>query len=573
MAFLIPRTIPESATKGEKRLFEILKENLSDDCVVYYNTEIKNYYPDFIIIHPLKGVIIIEVKDWSFDRIIEADKDSIILNVDNRDIRFLNPLKQVRNYILQLVDMLQRDELLLKDKKLSVNWGFGVFMSNFKKEDMEKLFYYELKKAFSDKFFIADDFSSTEKLELSLDKMFLPARPSKLEDFQVDEIRSIIYPELKINNDSLAVIDKHQERIARQFSNGHRLIRGVSGSGKTVMLVARAKFLSKINPDWKILVLCFNRSLSIYLKDNLKDFTNVEVMTYHSWCFKVLNRLGIEIPSTQKMNDDYWNNIIPDLMIESAKKSDIKYQSILIDEGQDFMGKWYVSVVNFLDKETNNLFIVYDNSQNIYKRSINWRKLSIDIVGRTEVFNTNYRNTKQIISVAYDLIEDLDKNHILCFEEDAVETRYENVIRSGSWPELKIFYSEDESKDYIYSLIKNKKKSVSLMFLFPNHRLMDGIYDYLNSKNIKTAIIGEESNTSADVKLATIHSSKGLESDMVIIYGANLLQNYFEKAEALRLLYIACTRARKELYIISLENNSITSLIDSNIKKAKDSKI
>ncbi|MBP7796232.1 MAG: NERD domain-containing protein [Elusimicrobiales bacterium] len=573
MAFLIPRTIPESATKGEKRLFEILKENLSDDCVVYYNTEIKNYYPDFIIIHPLKGVIIIEVKDWSFDRIIEADKDSIILNVDNRDIRFLNPLKQVRNYILQLVDMLKRDELLLKDKKLSVNWGFGVFMSNFKKEDMEKLFYYELKKAFSDKFFIADDFSSTEKLELSLDKMFLPARPSKLEDFQVDEIRSIIYPELKINNDSLAVIDKHQERIARQFSNGHRLIRGVSGSGKTVMLVARAKFLSKINPDWKILVLCFNRSLSIYLKDNLKDFTNVEVMTYHSWCFKVLNRLGIEIPSTQKMNDDYWNNIIPDLMIESAKKSDIKYQSILIDEGQDFMGKWYVSVVNFLDKETNNLFIVYDNSQNIYKRSINWRKLSIDIVGRTEVFNTNYRNTKQIISVAYDLIEDLDKNHILCFEEDAVETRYENVIRSGSWPELKIFYSEDESKDYIYSLIKNKKKSVSLMFLFPNHRLMDGIYDYLNSKNIKTAIIGEETNTSADVKLATIHSSKGLESDMVIIYGANLLQNYFEKAEALRLLYIACTRARKELYIISLENNSITSLIDSNIKKAKDSKI
>ncbi|NLH39880.1 MAG: AAA family ATPase [Elusimicrobia bacterium] len=573
MAFLIPRTIPESATKGEKRLFEILKENLSDDCVVYYNTEIKNYYPDFIIIHPLKGVIIIEVKDWSFDRIIEADKDSIILNVDNRDIRFLNPLKQVRNYILQLVDMLKRDELLLKDKKLSVNWGFGVFMSNFKKEDMEKLFYYELKKAFSDKFFIADDFSSTEKLELSLDKMFLPARPSKLEDFQVDEIRSIIYPELKINNDSLAVIDKHQERIARQFSNGHRLIRGVSGSGKTVMLVARAKFLSKINPDWKILVLCFNRSLSIYLKDNLKDFTNVEVMTYHSWCFKVLNRLGIEIPSTQKMNDDYWNNIIPDLMIESAKKSDIKYQSILIDEGQDFMGKWYVSVVNFLDKETNNLFIVYDNSQNIYKRSINWRKLSIDIVGRTEVFNTNYRNTKQIISVAYDLIEDLDKNHILCFEEDAVETRYENVIRSGSWPELKIFYSEDESKDYIYSLIKNKKKSVSLMFLFPNHRLMDGIYDYLNSKNIKTAIIGEETNTSADVKLATIHSSKGLESDMVIIYGANLLQNYFEKAEALRLLYIACTRARKELYIISLENNSITSLIDSNIKKAKDNKI
>ena len=50
--------------------------------------------------------------------------------------------------------------------------------------------------------------------------------------------------------------------MAKQIGDKHRLIRGVAGSGKTLILASRAKMLAKKHPDWNILILCFNISLS-----------------------------------------------------------------------------------------------------------------------------------------------------------------------------------------------------------------------------------------------------------------------------------------------------------------------
>mgnify|MGYP001954054008 CR=1 FL=1 len=55
---------------------------------------------------------------------------------------------------------------------------------------------------------------------------------------------------------------KFSRQIWRNKSGINRLIRGVAGSGKTLILVWRAKLLSKAHPEWKILVLCYNISLA-----------------------------------------------------------------------------------------------------------------------------------------------------------------------------------------------------------------------------------------------------------------------------------------------------------------------
>ena len=51
MAEMVPDRLPSRASKGEERVFEILKR-LPDDFIVYYEPIIESRYPDFIIIAP-----------------------------------------------------------------------------------------------------------------------------------------------------------------------------------------------------------------------------------------------------------------------------------------------------------------------------------------------------------------------------------------------------------------------------------------------------------------------------------------------------------------------------------------
>ena len=84
---------------------------------------------------------------------------------------------------------------------------------------------------------------------------------------QVDEIRSVLHPEVRIgwggmSDEIVRVMDREQERLARTLGEGHRLLRGVAGSGKTIVLVCRVRYLRARHPDWRVLVLCFNRVLA-----------------------------------------------------------------------------------------------------------------------------------------------------------------------------------------------------------------------------------------------------------------------------------------------------------------------
>lgn len=59
--------------------------------------------------------------------------------------------------------------------------------------------------------------------------------------------------------DQIKLLDQEQEKSVRELGEGHRLIFGVAGSGKTILLIARARILAKRHPNWKILILCYNK--------------------------------------------------------------------------------------------------------------------------------------------------------------------------------------------------------------------------------------------------------------------------------------------------------------------------
>ena len=79
MAEMIPEKLPASRTEGEQRVFNILSK-LPDDCLVYYEPILRRRYPDFIVILPKLGVLIVEVKDWYLSRLTNVTSTSVTLN-------------------------------------------------------------------------------------------------------------------------------------------------------------------------------------------------------------------------------------------------------------------------------------------------------------------------------------------------------------------------------------------------------------------------------------------------------------------------------------------------------------
>ena len=101
MAECIPDRLSSKASRGEERTFAFLKK-LPDDYLIYYEPNIDNRHPDFIVIAPDLGVIIIEVKGWHLDDIVKGNHSEITVNINNCERQETHPLEQARNYMWRL---------------------------------------------------------------------------------------------------------------------------------------------------------------------------------------------------------------------------------------------------------------------------------------------------------------------------------------------------------------------------------------------------------------------------------------------------------------------------------------
>ena len=127
-------------TSGEKRFAVRLEQKLDDDYLVWYDVPIgkKQLHPDFIVLHPLRGLLVLEVKDWKIDTIKNVTRANwtIADRNTNEHKQVKNPLEQARNYVLHAVKLLERDAELVhaiatpNAGKCIVPYGYGVVFTN-----------------------------------------------------------------------------------------------------------------------------------------------------------------------------------------------------------------------------------------------------------------------------------------------------------------------------------------------------------------------------------------------------------------------------------------------------------
>ena len=442
MATLIPAigSCASRMTGGEKRLAERLEQKLEDDYLLWYDVPIgpRHLHPDFVVMHPRRGILILEVKDWSPKTIQHANKQSWQVFIDGMLKTLPNPAEQARQHAHAVVDALKRDpQLVHPDGKhqggLAFPWSYGVVFPNM------------TRKQFTDG--LLDQIIAPNQVICS-DEMLEKVEPEALQSRmwgmfpfmmrgalslpQLDRVRWILFPEVRVQTsgvlfddsdadaelpDIMRVMDLQQEQLARSLGDGHRVIHGVAGSGKTMILGYRAEYLAKAcTPTSKpILILCFNEPLGVKLASvidakGLADI--VHVRHFHKWCrdqLKAYNLLPTEKMGTAKLMEEFVQRVIRG--VDQKHIPSGQYQAVLIDEGHDFAPEWLKLVTQMVDPTTNSLLLLYDDAQSIYERTrskqFSFKSVGVQAQGRTTILKINYRNTRQILQTANLIAADL----------------------------------------------------------------------------------------------------------------------------------------------------------------------
>ena len=565
MAFTVPErlTDQDTATNGERKVFAALRDYLPEDYLVYYDIRVGDRYPDFTVIGPDLGVVVLEVKDWRLKSIVGARPDGVVIRTGDGEHVLRGPVPQARDYTIRIVDLLKKRPALLAGERLCCGWGFGAVLPLLSTGDIHAASRSgaTLAEVLGRDLILTGDDLTGERLLPRL-RQLLPwaGRSPCLSPEQVDEIRAALYPEIRVgwaDDDAglVEVMDRQQERLAKSLGAGHQLVRGVAGSGKTIVLTCRARHLRELHPDWRILVLCFNRVLADHLARTIGTHERLQVMTFHAWCTRELRLAKIPMPPTPERGQAwhaYWEGV-PSLLLDGYTTGEATtgtYQAILIDEGQDFGKDWYRAILRALDPTTNSLFIALDSSQNIYNRKISWRELGVQIVGHSRVFRTNYRNTRPILDAAYQIISALDSS---AQTREQVEgyVAPERALRDGPPPEIRrqrsLATAREFARKWIQTRLDRGVAPADILVLGLVRPKMESLTAWLGEADVPASLILNDQSPNA-VRLSTIHSAKGLDAAHVLLFGGHDLDGRGDE-EARRLLYIAMTRAREELCV------------------------
>ena len=245
-----------------------------------------------------------------------------------------------------------------------------------------------------------------------------------------------------------------------------------------------------------------------------------------------------------------------------------KYKHVIVDEGQDLSANAFRLLRAIAGEEhPNDIFIVGDAHQRIYKNKAVLSKCGINIRGRSNTLYINYRTTEEIRKAAFALLngisfDDLDNN---IDSDDQCQS-----LTHGTPPQVLRFSDEDEEFNGIFkeirSLLDNGVSANNICVVARTHNILNSYIDFLSAKGLRCYEVkrSKSDDRSLDgIRVATMHRIKGLEFQYVFVVAANkkIIPLYsvidhtdqvsFQETTTAEkcLLYVALTRAQKGAYI------------------------
>jgi superfamily I DNA/RNA helicase len=248
----------------------------------------------------------------------------------------------------------------------------------------------------------------------------------------------------------------------------------------------------------------------------------------------------------------------------------LPYRSVIVDEAQDMSAEAFRLLRCLAERASNDLFIVGDAHQRIYRHKVSLGKCGIDIRGRGKKLKINYRTTDEIRKFAVGLLEGRSIDDL---DGGGDDQKGYMSLSHGATPRVVVCDDAADEAAYILREVKKLQEEgvplSSICIVARIHRLLEFYSEHLKSAGLPFYEIKREQPEYRDrqgVRLATMHRVKGLEFEHVIVAGANddiiplpialaaaddaITNRDIETGER-ALLYVALTRAKRSAVITS----------------------
>ena len=246
----------------------------------------------------------------------------------------------------------------------------------------------------------------------------------------------------------------------------------------------------------------------------------------------------------------------------------LPYRAVVVDEAQDMSAEAFRLLRTIIPQGENDLFVVGDAHQRIYRHRVTLGKCGIDIRGRGKKLKVNYRTTDEIRRFAMRLLEGRPIDDLDGGQDD--QKGYMSLTH-GAAPDIRVFKTATEETDHVKRHIEALAASgmplESICVIARTKKLVETYSAHLRTAGIEVYQVKADAVDQRDragVRAATMHRVKGLEFEHVIVVAANrgivpldvalasgddaITQRNLETGER-ALLYVALTRARRSALI------------------------
>ena len=351
-------------------------------------------------------------------------------------------------------------------------------------------------------------------------------------------VRELLAPQVHIKvpmaaeflqeEEALVLLTHEQSMLLARMQRDHRLVVcGCAGSGKTMLAVEHGKRLARDGK--RVLLVCFNRALRDHLRKTSTE-TGLTVQNFHALCRQLAAEAKLKLPTYPKGEapQSYYEEELPDALVEAIGMLGDRFDAILVDEAQDLSNDWLAALLCTLrDEENDPVWLFMDDNQRVYSP-----RLDVPREFRPFDLTVNCRNTQAI-----------HREVMKQYQGDIVP---EVKGPPGRDPEM---YMTDDAAPTVAGAIARLHESEEVPL---QDIVVLSSHGYENSK-VRRDLPGpylptnERGINGRHVFFSSIRGFKGLESPVVILCELEDLDDMTLSQQ----LYVAVSRARNHVVVVA----------------------
>jgi hypothetical protein len=510
---------------------------------------------DFVILHPDRGLLVLEVK---------GGQPSLIGRKwwrGGKEMR--DPFQQARRNRYSLLDAIEERTRKRIHRGLFTHGDLVVFPHATFSGTLP---------VNADPRILVDALGIAD-LPLRVDSAFetWAGRPTRLNASQFAELLDALMPKLRLLRCASAEVNAERDRIVQitldqratllgLLENDRVLVEGTAGSGKTLLALEFA--LTLADSGDRVLLLCYNRHLSSWLQDQARYDPRaqrvgrrLEIATFHACARNLAKRacVDFEVPDTGEQT--FWDDEVPLIMEQAlevlrARGQAETFDAIVVDEAQDFAPDWWITIESLSSAgRKGRLYAFLDLNQSLRRAP----KLPLVPLPTRFTLMTNCRNTKAIARSSASLAR--------------VDVRLLPGSPSGEAPAVRRAGSPASEAGLVLAeirqLLKQGITTQQLAVIGPAAYAKSALSDY-EVDGIPLIDDASDWRRGAGILVTTARAFKGLEADVVLVYGLTAFGPVFTPTD----LYVAWTRARHRL-ILTCQPGEVRAAVEAALAEAE----